>query len=127
MLSQAVPPLSVAHRSISIPVLIMWVIGWPLRAEAAIERRLVPPDSDREDCLFALLYDVLRDPATDGRVELVGALVDDEIVEVVAISKDRKAKSKEEAVPGKLPPYHVAKRIRRQLREKSGPYWYKIS
>ena len=102
----------------------MWVLGWPLRPEVAKARGLVSEDRDDSDCWFALMLDITNNPATTGLVEAFGVLDGKKPLAVVAISRDEKAKCKEEAEPDEMPPLEVCKRIQRQVRAKSGPYWY---
>ena len=102
----------------------MWVLGWPLLPEVAKARGLVPADFSDQNCWYALMVDITKDPATTGLVEAFGAYSEGTTLAVVAISKDKKAKCKEEAEPDELPPLEVCKRIQRQVGAKSGPWWY---
>ena len=66
------------------------------------------------------MLDITRHFGTTGSVEVFGA----KTVAVVAISKEKKSKTKEPIVPHELTQCEVAKRIKRQVHAKGGPYWY---
>lgn len=108
----------------------MWVLGWPLhydrQAKVAVERGIARPEWSDLKKVEALIMDIIRYRDADD-IDVLSCRVGKTVRPVVSLCTDKKARSEEEAVPQDLPPIHVARRVKRQLGYKCGPWWFEYS
>lgn len=108
----------------------MWVLGWPIhydrQAKVAVERGIARPEWSDLKKVEALIMDIIRYRDADD-IDVLSCRVGKTVRPVVSLCTDKKARSEEEAVPQDLPPIHVARRVKRQLGYKCGPWWFEYS
>ncbi len=107
----------------------MWVLGWhiddDIHPQVAVDQGIAMSDWSETDKILAL-FSAINRRTSSMLVHFPLCDVDGEICVVVAISRDEKATSDEDAKPGDLPPFKEGMIIRDTLGYESGPWWYEV-